>query len=184
MDLQKILKTLKLQENNISMILGILVLVVLSVFVYNYFKASKTEGQITTAQSTENSSQKHKVLKGETLWTIAQQYYKTGSDWKKIADANNISNPQKIEVGQELAIPETTADVSTATVNLGTESTASANVTSAIKGATYKVVKGDSLWKIAVRAYGDGYKWATVAKENKLKNPNVIHTGNILILPR
>jgi nucleoid-associated protein YgaU len=45
-------------------------------------------------------------------------------------------------------------------------------------------VKGDSLWKIAVRAYGDGYKWVSIAKANKLVNPNLIHSGNVLTLPR
>ncbi len=53
-----------------------------------------------------------------------------------------------------------------------------------ITGATYEVVKGDSLWKIAVRAYGDGYQWVKIARENKLVNPNLIHPGNLLALPR
>jgi nucleoid-associated protein YgaU len=53
-----------------------------------------------------------------------------------------------------------------------------------ISADKYTVVKGDSLWTIAERAYGDGYKWVEIAKENKLVNPNVIHTGNVFTLPR
>lgn len=46
------------------------------------------------------------------------------------------------------------------------------------------MVKGDHLWGIAVRAYGDGYKWVEIARENNLVNPNLIHPGNVLSLPR
>jgi nucleoid-associated protein YgaU len=49
---------------------------------------------------------------------------------------------------------------------------------------SYTVVKGDSLWSIAVKAYGDGYKWVSIAKANKLDNPNVIHAGNVLVIPK
>lgn len=48
----------------------------------------------------------------------------------------------------------------------------------------YTVKSGDSLWKIAVAQYGDGYKWTEIAKANKLVHPNVIHTGNKLVIPR
>jgi len=65
-----------------------------------------------------------------------------------------------------------------------TETSVSAQGEEPISGATYEVVRGDNLWKIAVRAYGDGYRWVEIARENKLTNPNLIHTGNILILPR
>ncbi len=167
------------------MILGVVILIVLSVFVYNYFKTNKNDGQITNGASTENSSVIHKVVKGDTLWKIAQNYYKSGFDWKKIAEANKITNPGNIEVGQELTIPEVAvAKADTATVNLGQSENEAISNAEAIKGATYKVVKGDSLWKIAVRAYGDGYKWVTIAKENKLRNPNIIHPDNVIILPR
>lgn len=173
------------------MVLGVVILIVLSVFVYNYFKTNKNDGQVTNGASTENSSVRHKVVKGETLWKIAENYYKTGLNWKKIAEANNITNPGSIEVGQELTIPEVAvAKADTTTVNLGkseNETTPSieASITpTVIKGATYKVIKGDSLWKIAVRAYGDGYKWVTIANENKLQNPNIIYPDNVLILPR
>ena len=54
----------------------------------------------------------------------------------------------------------------------------------AISGATYSVQKDDNLWNIAIRAYGDGYRWPEIAKENDLVNPGIIHSGNILTLPR
>ena len=45
---------------------------------------------------------KHTVKRGETLYAIAIKY---GTTIAKIADANNISNPNMIDVGQVLVIP-------------------------------------------------------------------------------
>lgn len=56
--------------------------------------------------------------------------------------------------------------------------------TDQISGTSYTVVKGDSLWEIAEKAYGDGYQWVKIAEANKLVNPNIIHTGNVFTLPR
>ncbi len=202
MDLKSILKTLKLNESTISTILGGIVILVLGIFVINYFKKLPSSNQLPPALTTENTQgliTTHKVEKGETLSQIALKYYKSG-DWGKIAEVNNVSNPNVIEVGQELKIPQETQtptpapQVAEAEVATGTETPQplatqtptpeETNPNEAISQATYKVVKGDSLWKIAVRAYGDGYKWVQIAKENKLKNPNLIHPGNVFILPR
>lgn len=59
-----------------------------------------------------------------------------------------------------------------------------ASVGPKISGDSYTVVKGDNLWNIAVRAYGDGYKWVEIAKLNNLANPDIIHPGNVFKLPR
>ena len=53
-----------------------------------------------------------------------------------------------------------------------------------ITGSTYTVVKGDYLWTIAVRAYGDGYKWVEIAKANNLNQSRFNFSGNVLKLPR
>lgn len=45
----------------------------------------------------------HTVLQGESLSVIAKQY---GVTVKAIAEANNITNPDKIRVNQKLVIPE------------------------------------------------------------------------------
>ena len=52
-----------------------------------------------------NSGRYHTVVKGDTLWAIAQRYYGNGSRYPEIAKANNISNPNIISVGQRLLIP-------------------------------------------------------------------------------
>lgn len=52
-----------------------------------------------------NNGRYHTVVKGDTLWAIAQRYYGNGSRYPEIAKANNISNPNIINVGQNLLIP-------------------------------------------------------------------------------
>ncbi len=48
---------------------------------------------------------------------------------------------------------------------------------------TYKVVKGDTLWAIAKRNYGDGTKYKVLAEKNKISNPNFIQVGQVLTIP-
>jgi LysM repeat protein len=62
----------------------------------------------TTTESTTNASGRvtHTVKAGEKLSTIARKY---GVTVGEIATANNISDPSKIRVGQELVIPNGSA---------------------------------------------------------------------------
>ena len=72
-------------------------------------------------------------------------------------------------------------------VNNTTKVTASREAISSPKpksATNYKVVKGDSLWKIAKRVYGDGNKYIEIAKLNGIVNPNLILVGQDLILPK
>lgn len=50
---------------------------------------------------------------------------------------------------------------------------------------TYTVVKGDCLWNIAKRFYGDGSKYTKIANANKdkIKRPNLIYPGQVLTIP-
>ena len=50
---------------------------------------------------------KHTVAKGESLSKIAEHYYEDMMEYKKIYDANRdiLDNPDNIEVGQVLTIP-------------------------------------------------------------------------------
>ena len=50
---------------------------------------------------------------------------------------------------------------------------------------TYTVVAGDSLSKIAKREFGDANKWHAIYEANRdtIKNPDLIHPGQVLTLP-
>ena len=49
----------------------------------------------------------------------------------------------------------------------------------------YVVVKGDSLSRIAQRAYGDGNKWRKIYEANRdvIKDPDLIYPGQSLRIP-
>lgn len=193
MNLKAILKSIKLNESSISMVLGALVIIIVSVLVVNYFKdrgrstlpfLSTEKEEITTTFQAKN----YTVVRGENLWTIAEKQYGSGYNWVDIAQENKIKNPDMIKAGQVLVLPsvEVRKPVVAEKVETVKKTTVIAQnkVLEPISGGTYSVVRGDNLWTIAVRAYGDGFKWTQIAKENKLVHPNLIHAGNLLVLPR
>ncbi len=47
----------------------------------------------------------HTVAAGDTLFNIAKQYLGDGNRYMELAQANNIANPDHIEVGQVITIP-------------------------------------------------------------------------------
>lgn len=47
----------------------------------------------------------------------------------------------------------------------------------------YKVVKGDTLWGIAKKMYGNGKKYPEIAKANNINNPDKISVGQTLLIP-
>ncbi|OGV91203.1 hypothetical protein A3A66_01375 [Microgenomates group bacterium RIFCSPLOWO2_01_FULL_46_13] len=197
--LKNLLKSLKLNESTISTVLGGLVVVVIGVLLFNYFKSSSTKtvapeetpaitepGEVELITDEEgkmtpkNLPTTHTVLKGENLWTISEKYFGNGYNWPDIAKANNLKNANVVWEGAELTIPqvplrfvEKTGQVSSIATDLST-------------ATTYTVGKGDHLWSIAVRAYGDGYKWVDIFNANKdqIVNPGLIEIGQKLILPR
>ena len=58
------------------------------------------------SQTGASSAKTYTVQPGDCLWTIAEQYYGSGSQYKKLAAANpEITNPNLIYPGQVLTIP-------------------------------------------------------------------------------
>jgi TP901 family phage tail tape measure protein len=47
----------------------------------------------------------HTVKKGDTLWDIAKAFYGSGTEWKKIYEANANPDPRKLQIGRKLLIP-------------------------------------------------------------------------------
>ena len=52
-------------------------------------------------------------------------------------------------------------------------------------GQTYTVKAGDTLWSIAKRFYGSGFKWGDIydANYDVIKNPRMIYVGQVLLIP-
>lgn len=178
--LKKYLKQLSLPESYVSITLGFLVVVVGGLLAFNYFSKSKVGKQPSDTTAEQMQEEKldlpttHTVTNDETLWSIAEKFYKSGYNWVTIAKENKLSDPNSIQIGQVLNLPEAETIKPAA-------GEVSAISTEAPK--TYTVVKGDYLWKIAVEQLGDGYAWVKIAQANHLVNPNLIHPGNVLTLP-
>jgi len=51
--------------------------------------------------------------------------------------------------------------------------------------STYTVVKGDNLWDLAIKYYGDGLRYADIfsANASQIRNPNLIYIGQIFVVP-
>lgn len=72
---------------------------------YNYSDVQSIVNARLSGKSTTSSKRYYTVVRGDTLWAIAKRYYGNGSQYPKIAKANNIKNPDIIHVGQKLLIP-------------------------------------------------------------------------------
>lgn len=209
MDLKQYLKIIKMNESRISAIVGGLIIAVIAVMVFNYFKNVNSGITSPTSVSTENttiSQNSYTVERGDSLWSIAEAKLGDGFRWKEIAEVNDLPTDTTLRAGQELKLPsQTIAEVETETaeeVEVVAVSTTEPEVVATtaptpsitpvaasisklnIPGESYTVVKGDNLWNIAVETYGDGFRWKDIAEANKLENPRVIHSGNVLVLPR
>ncbi len=101
----------------------------------------------------------HIVQRGETLFSIAQQYSTTVD---VLAHANGLHDPTSIFVGQRLTIPDADAEI-------GTRATAS-----------YVLQPGDSLMGIA-RLHATS--WRDLARMNVLISPGVLYPGQVIQVP-
>ncbi len=105
----------------------------------------------------------HVVSSGETLSEIASKY---GLTYQEIADYNNITDPNYIEVGQTIKIP-TVIPSETPTNNSSSNN-------------SHTVSSGETLSEIASR-YGLTYQ--ELADYNNIADPNYIEVGQKIKIP-
>jgi nucleoid-associated protein YgaU len=140
------------------------------------------------------------VQKGDSSWRIAEAFYGDGKLYPEIERANNLSEDQDLEVGQELTIPklgvssDPSASLGTGQAETQTNSQLSISndsnndqVTNDQSGdESYIVQENDSLWFIALKYLDDGTRWVELYQHNRPTigdNPNLIYPGQTLILP-
>ena len=176
-----------------NLIYGAVTVLILAVIVFLGIRTlSQNRGDINEGGVTieEEGTLDYVVAEGDTLWSISEKVYGTGFNWQMIADNNNISDPNNLEAGTKLTIPQLTPTASAEEPSEAMEEVAEVTKAPAedektMSSATeYTVVAGDSLWKIAIAQYNDGYKWVEIARANKLSNPDLIYPGNKFVLPR
>lgn len=144
--------------------------------------------QPTSKAESSESNKTYIVQAGDSLWTIAQSQLHDGYRWKEIAQLNHISNPGTLFKGDRLSLPTPTTVPPTQGVttqaNIDTQTPPGSVIVAPIKGDTYVITRGDDLWDIAQRAYGNPYKYTEIIKANNITNPSLIHAGNTLKIPR
>ena len=72
--------------------------------------------QVTPRHSSDRTTL-HRVVRGETICQIAYERYADPTQWRLIADANNLANPRLLTPGQVLTIPPSPSSTSTAGIN-------------------------------------------------------------------
>jgi nucleoid-associated protein YgaU len=55
--------------------------------------------------TTRGSDQKYTIQSGDNLSKVSKHFYGSPNHYQKIAQANGIDNPDRIQAGQELTIP-------------------------------------------------------------------------------
>ena len=191
------------QDSYTGIILAIVIVIIAGLLIFNYFgtKNSQIDQNGATDQDQNSGQQPEKtdqgqqggvptiqtpaqytVTKGDFIVKLTVQAYGDSNLWPAVAKANNLIKPSEIEVGQKINLPAkdqlpqaTVADLRTTGYDK-------------IDGTSYAVDYGDTLANIAQRAYGDAGKWVQIDQANHLgrlpNNNPLIHSGNILVIPR
>ncbi len=140
--------------------------------------SSGSSGSSTTTTTTTTSPGSYTVQAGDTLGSIAFKFNTTVS---AILNANKLTNPNLIFVGQVLIIPGTTVTTTTpSTGSTGTTTTPTTTTPATTSTGTYTVQAGDSLGRIASRF---GVTVSAIMSANGLTNPNLIYVGQVLKIP-
>lgn len=174
-------------ESYLSMGLGLLVVLVVGVLLFNFLNRGNNESDVDSEDNQEASEEQeneaptaeeegaYTVVEGDTLWSIAEETYESGFEWQRIADENGLANPHALEAGQTLTLP-------TVQANVLPETGISADKATIVD--TYTVVDGDTLWSISCQVYGDCYRWLDIFEANSLASADYIDTGIELSIPR
>jgi len=110
--------------------------------------------------------QEYIVQPGDTLSSIARRFFGANADWRVIANANGITDPNTLFVGQRLRIP------------------AGASPAPSAAPTTYTVQPGDTLSAIARRFLGPNGDWRVIANANGITDPGSLTVGQQLRIPR
>ncbi|UTM35304.1 LysM peptidoglycan-binding domain-containing protein [Rhodococcus pyridinivorans] len=104
-------------------------------------------------------TERHTVAPDETLSGLAQHFYGDGTLFPVLAAANHIADPNVIQVGRSLLIPEL-GDV-----------------------GHHTVVAGETLWELARRWYGEAQLYPVISFPNHITDPDHVEVGRVLIRP-
>ena len=117
-----------------------------------------------------NVGDTYTVKPGDSLWAIAWDHHMTSTELARI---NGIDPNDYIYPGQVLKLR---ADAPEEPEPEKPEPTPP-------RDDVYTVEPGDTLWGIAQKQMGKGWKWWRIAEANDLKDPYTIYPGQTLVIP-
>jgi nucleoid-associated protein YgaU len=118
------------------------------------------------------------VKAGDTFASIALAYYGEERAWFDIAQANPSVDPKRLQVGQEIVLPNRDATV---------REREEVQPPAPGKDQTYAVRPGDNLSKIAKKFYNDSEKWDLIYARNRQligPRPDALKVGMELVIPQ
>lgn len=118
----------------------------------------------------------------DTNMTVSLEDYTIEEDAR---DGMDITVKVKLKQYREFSTKTCTIDIALPKpkASMGNSRAVSSNAPS---GGSYTVVRGDSLWRIAKKFYGNGSKYTVIYEANKSViggNPNLIYPGQVLTIP-
>lgn len=129
-----------------------------------YIEGKKSFADLVAATQVQPDNT-YTVQPGDTLWAIGQRF---GVDWRRIAEANGISDPRKLAVGQKLVMPPA----------------AQPQNTQQTRHIEYRVRAGDTLWRIARDHNVDLSRLIAYNMDRKtISDPNKIYPGQVIYIP-
>lgn len=135
----------------------------------------------------------HYVRAGESLWTIAQQYYDDGNYWQTIADANpkaiqptggvregvRLVIPNKAGLANKPAAVERPANQDSVRTDRSATPTTGRSEAAGVNQKVIEVRAGDTLSSLSQEHLGSHDRWSELFEANRdqLKRPDQIRVG-------
>jgi len=144
------------------------------------------------------AEQTYTVQQGDSLSSIAGEFYKDKRKWRVILEANKtvIHDPDRLLVGAKLKIPPLSEEkakpaevkpVAAKEKPALKEGAAPVEKEKPVAKETgprkYTVKEGDTLTRIAAEEYGDEDMVDKIIEANKIKDKNKLYVGQVLVIP-
>jgi len=133
-------------------------------------------------------NREHTVAKGETMSSIAANFYGDASKWTVISKANPLVDPEHMKIGMKLAIPPAPAAPSVTVPKPAAPSApAPATPLAPAGGSIHTVVAGDTLIGLSRRYYNNDIDWDAIFDANTRvlgEDPANLRVGMKLVIPK
>ena len=99
---------------------------------------------------------------------------------------NDIASPPQLAAAPRESVVRQPAEIRTMSANAAASATPAEAPTGSVAIPSRIVSRGDSLWAISRRTYGDGNRYDLIfsANRDKIHNPDLIYPGQTFVLPK